>query len=126
VQYAIPPFDIDEDITERVGTINYPYTSFRVAPHLRRFYPGLIVADGFLLDEPFYSRYSVFRTLKLPTGDMVQKALPEGVLEPGGKVSGFLYFPELESSGAITFAMDLQNARTRASFGKVTIPFVVR
>ena len=53
--------------------------------------------------------------------------IPEGVLEPGGQISGFLYFEKRPGSlKRITFEADLANARTGANFGTVRIPFVVK
>lgn len=122
---AMPPFDIDEEVTETITVDAFPYTGFTVAPYLRRYYPRLTAADAFLLDRAFYSRMvPVFRTIRLPTGDMVQKALPEGVLAPGSRVAGFLYFEDLDDDVAnVTFTADLLNASTQASFGNISIPF---
>jgi hypothetical protein len=126
-EHALPPFEIEGEVTQEIGTLHYPYSDFTIAPYLRRYYPRMRIADGFLLDDVFYNTYRpVFRTLNLPTGDMVQKALPEGVLAAGGKVTGFLYFPALEEKGPINFSMDLLNATTRVDFGDVQIPFVTR
>jgi hypothetical protein len=58
---------------------------------------------------------------------MLAKGIPDGVLEPGGQISGFLYFEKLPGSlERITFEADLVNARTGANFGTVRIPFVVK
>lgn len=44
----------------------------------------------------------------LPTERMIRRALPEGVLEPGGAVAGFLYFDEVDDeTRRITFEADL-------------------
>ena len=101
VHRAMPPFDIDEDITEEYTISTFPYTGFTIAPYLRRYYPRLALADPFLLDRGFYdTMVPVFRRVRLPTGDMVQKALPEGVLAPGAKVAGFLYFEDVKEGPA--------------------------
>src|SRR5262245_66619822 len=85
----MPPFAIDEDVTEQYTVRVFPYSGFAVAPYLRRYYPSLITADPFLLDRGFYdTMVPVFRRVRLPTGDMVQQALPEGVVAPGSKVAG--------------------------------------
>jgi hypothetical protein len=66
---------------------------FYVAPYLRRHYPFFTPFNGPFLHDPFYydSFHPAMKRVSLPTGDMVQKALPEGVLEPGGRITGFLY-----------------------------------
>jgi hypothetical protein len=62
----------------------------------------------------------------LPTEDMLAKGIPEGVLEPEGRISGFLYFEKLpENLDRITFEADLINARTGVTLGTMRIPFVI-
>jgi hypothetical protein len=133
---ALPPFEITGTETEVVGTagvLNGPYpfplTGFYVAPHSSRFYPRLRVFAGpFAYDPLFYSTYyPAFRRLRLPTGDMVQKALPEGVLEAGGKVTGFLYFEDIDvgADDTATFTTDLVNASTGQTVGAIRIPLEI-
>ena len=61
-------------------------------------YPGLTTFAGPLMCDPFFyaSYYPRFVQLQLATGDMVQKALPEGALQPGGRMTGFLYFDNVD------------------------------
>lgn len=62
---ALPPFEIRGAETAPVGTVGlapgpypYPIVGFRVAPHLRRFYPRLHrFAGPFAFDPGFYSTY---------------------------------------------------------------------
>jgi hypothetical protein len=125
VHRAMPPFAIDEEITEEYMVRTFPYSGFTVAPYLRRYYPGLVLADPFLLDRAFYdTMVPVFRRVRLPTGDMVQKALPEGILAPGSKVAGFLYFEDVKEGPGVTLSANLIDASTQAEIGKISIPFV--
>nr|QKW93760.1 starvation lipoprotein Slp [Vitiosangium cumulatum] len=63
----------------------------------------------------------------LPTQDMVRKALPEGTLNPGGNVTGFLYFQSVGNrEGQVTLQARLVDAHTGEQFGAVSIPFGVR
>jgi hypothetical protein len=56
---------------------------------------------------------------------MLEKAIPEGVLESGGQLSGFVYFERLDKRlKRIEFKADLINARTGIKFGSIHIPFV--
>jgi hypothetical protein len=134
---ALPPFRIEG--TETVGTSGalnaypYPLSGFYVAPYLSRFYPGLTPFAGPFVYDPFFytSYYPRFVELQLPTGDMVQKALPEGVLQPGGRMSGFLYFENVDI-GDINgdddmgrFLMDLVDASTTRAIGTVAIPLEI-
>ncbi len=115
---AIPPFEIRGTVAEPID-VPYPafYSSWFFVGH-RHF-----VYDPFW--GPFYS-YPSFAYVPLPTGDMIQKAIPETVVEPGGRVQGFVYFPLLrkEDRGPMAFTADLVDARTQQRFATVTIPFV--
>ena len=63
----------------------------------------------------------------LPTRDMVRLALPEGTLQPGDSVTGFLYFQDVsEREGTVTLQARLVDARTGEQFGTLSIPFGVR
>jgi hypothetical protein len=134
---ALPPFRIEG--TETVGTsaafgeYPYPWSGFYVAPYLSRYYPGLTPFAGPFVYDPFFytSYYPRFVQLQLPTGDMVQKALPEGVLEPGGRMSGFLYFEDVDIGDVNgdddmgRFLMDLVDASTTRALGTIAIPLEI-
>jgi hypothetical protein len=124
---AIPPFDIEATVTEPVAYTASPAGGFLVAPYLSPYYPWMPVFNGpFLHDGWYYSRHRpVFRRIDLPTGDMVRKALPEGVVEPGGRVSGFLYLEDVRDVEGVSFVARLVDARSDQLFGTVRIPFVV-
>lgn len=58
---------------------------------------------------------------------MLAQGIPEGVLEPKGHISGFLYFDKLpENLERLTFESDLVNAQTGESFGTIRIPLLVK
>lgn len=125
---AIPPFDVKGAVTQRITSYVSPITSFTVAPYLSGYYPDLMPAVvPFAYDPVYYDNYyTTFVERELPTADMVQRALPEGVLGPGGSIGGFVYFEHIgDDVAGATFRADLVNARTGAQFGMVTIPFVV-
>lgn len=124
---AIPPFNVRGTEVEPIEEVA-EYSGFRVAPYHARYYPWLEPYAGeFPFDEFYYSTYYPrFVRIELPTGDMIQKALPEGVLEPGGSISGFLYFENVGSDvKRVDFTADLVNAATGRHFGAVRIPFSV-
>jgi len=131
---ALPPFDIRGTESVPIGTAGtplvvypYPYYGFMVAPYLHRYYPMFLPYDGaFAYDPLFYSTYyPQFVRVNLPTGDVVQKALPEGVLEPGGRITGFLYFENLHDAQTAHFTADFVDASSGARFGRIDIPFRV-
>lgn len=54
------------------------------------------------------------------------KALPEGVLDIDGIVSGFLYFESIDPTDKeVTFMFDIVNAETGKKKGTIEIPFYV-
>jgi hypothetical protein len=123
---AIPPFNIHATQVEPITDVGY--TGFWVAPYYAPYYPHLRAYPGaFPFDEFYYNTYyPAFVDVNLPTGDMIQKALPEGVLDTGGRVTGFLYFQNVgKKAGTVNFTQQLVNARSGANFGTVRIPFQV-
>ncbi|NRD68872.1 hypothetical protein HRD49_44880, partial [Corallococcus exiguus] len=62
----------------------------------------------------------------LPTADMLNNALPEGTLEPGGTQEGFLYFQGVaHREDVVTLQLNLVDAESGAPFGSLGIPFQV-
>jgi hypothetical protein len=83
------------------------FDRFQVAAYLAPFYPWLQVWNGPLPYGP--SIYSVAWRASLPTDGMLDRALPEGVLENGGIASGYLYFQKVGTrEGEVTFLAGLQ------------------
>jgi hypothetical protein len=63
----------------------------------------------------------------LPTEDMVKRALPEGRLENGGTIAGFLYFQGVaDRERQVILQARLVDANTGERLGALTIPFQVR
>ncbi|MET0404850.1 MAG: hypothetical protein ABW123_20705 [Cystobacter sp.] len=78
--------------------------------------------------DPFYGPYmSWYQPEPLPTRDMERKALPQGTLNPGGSLTGFVYFQGVsEREGQVTLRARLVDARTGEQFGTLDIPFEVK
>jgi hypothetical protein len=126
---VMPPYDIDATLTEPYTVQNpyYGFDRFTVAPYLSRWYPRFSRYNGaFAYDATYYSPYMTrYRDIRLPTTDMVQRALPEGVLAPGGRAMGFVYFEALHRDAkTLTLAIDIVDASTGAVLGTARIPFV--
>jgi hypothetical protein len=125
---AIPPFQL-----QRPGTVEAAFAPafvsrgfFVYAPY-RPFYPGLPVWGGPWDFNPwFYDRYYGTWEPSLPTRDMLQQALPEGVLQPGGAAAGFLYFHRLKDTGPVTFSAELVDADSRVPIGSIEIPMILQ
>ena len=128
---AMPPYDVNGTLVESYTVRNsyYPYSRFTVAPYLRYYYPLMSPYDGpFAYDALYYDPYlTAYRRVQLPTADMVQRALPEGILDPGGKVSGFIYFERVDDDiPEVSFNFDIVDIGTNRQVGTASIPFVNR
>ena len=125
---AIPPLDIKGTISQ-VRTVQplFYYRSFYLSPYYSRFYPYFPVYGPFFYDDPFYYDYyfSYWENIDLPTERMLDMALPEGALEKGGEVAGFLYFEKVENETPLEFHMELVDAKSGKMFGTISIPFFV-
>ena len=103
------------------------FDKFHVAAYLAPFYPWLPVWNGPLPYGP--SIHSVASRASLPTASMLDRALPEGVLENSGTASGFLYFQKVDvRESRATFLAGLQEP-TRArqpthQLAAIDIPFL--
>ena len=62
----------------------------------------------------------------LPSPDVLDRALPEGVVQPGGVASGFVYFERLGAHpGPVDLSARLVDARTGQSVGRAVLPIVL-
>ena len=128
---VMPPYDINGTVSQAFTIQNpyYGFNRFAVAPYLARWYPRFSRYDGaFRYDATYYSPYVTdYERVRLPTVDMVQRALPEGVLSPGGTAEGFVYFQALHRDAhSLTLAVDVVDANTNAVIGTAQIPFVAK
>lgn len=126
---AIPPYNVEGDVAENVD-VRFRGSGFRVAPYLSRFYTVYDPFTGtFFYDRVYYDRYvPTSINVELPSSDMISMAMPEGVLEPGGSITGFLYFEDVEDTDIqqVDFTVALVDANTEESIGTARIPFVVQ
>ena len=98
---------------------------FFVAPHYSYLYPELAPWRGpFAYDPLYYDGFYARWPERLPTQDMLSEALPEGAVQDGGSVSGFVYFQSVTGrESAVRFGMTLVDASNGQAFGMVAIPF---
>jgi hypothetical protein len=76
---------------------------------------------------PYYGPHSARCEEPLPSRDMLELALPEGTLDNGGIVSGFLYFQGIaDREQQVSLQARLVDATTGEPFGELLIPFQVR
>jgi hypothetical protein len=79
-------------------------------------------------DPVLWQQSAVVWNVPLPTEDMVRSVLPEGVLEPGGRASGFVYFPDVpaRAKGIFTLHARFSGADGGMSLASVQIPLVTK
>lgn len=132
---AIPPLEIEgEAVASGIGGAGldpwsplFEHDNFFVAPHARSYYPGIPPWGGIWYPPVRGTGMSapMVWPLDLPTRSMLEQALPEGVIERGGHVSGFVYFPDVPGgTERIRFEAELLDAETGEAFGRIRIPFI--
>jgi hypothetical protein len=129
---ALPPFAVGKAETPPEDSAaltieGYPYSheGFAIAPHLASHYPELpVYTQDFPYERAYYStHHPAFMRIPLPGDVAARKALPEGVLDTGGRIAGFLYFAGLQDPGETTLTANLVDAATGQQFGRIRIPF---
>ncbi len=130
--HAIPPRYVAGDGNLAVTPIRPGFNAvgFRAAPYYGAAFDGLGSFVGeFPYDSDYYETYDSYweQTLLLPTREMVAVAMPEGVLEPNGRLDGFLYFERLRQpdGSEVTFRAALHSAEGDEPLGSVRLPFVI-
>ena len=125
---ALPPLEIEGSVQEPVQEA-FGYRGFVGAPHYAGRYRHFPLHAGPYPYDPFYydTYYDYWAEIDLPTQEMIGRALPEGVLEPGGYVQGWLYFEKVsdDASSRVVFRADLVDQASGRTFGEVRIPFRV-
>ena len=127
---ALPPYQAAAT-DAAAGSVGVPAgfigSGFFVAPERARLYRGVLPWHGaFPYDPVYYNRWYGAWPASLPNEELLRQGLPEGVLQPGGRLSGFLYFKDQPKGTALTFYASLVDAENGQSFGTVAIPFTVK
>lgn len=106
----------------------FAYDGYYVSPTYGTFWRRPAPWRGpFAADPLYYDTWSSRWPVALPTEDMVAKALPEGVLAHGGRVSGFVYFQDVpESVARVDFQLELVDAESGKTLGTVRLPFLTK
>lgn len=138
---AMPPFKVEGEILSPALALGYgvimprfAYRRFFIAPYYARIYPGIpVFSRRYQLYDPYYYDFyylDLIRAIR-PTVEMLGLAMPEGVIEPGGSLAGFLYFQRVDPDvPTVMFRQNLVSVGTEdgkggASFGEISIPFTV-
>ena len=129
---AIPPMKARGTLSAReapsspsLRMAGWEHRGFFVAPHYSYLYPGIEPWAGPFAYDPLYYDGSYARwPERLPTKDMISEALPEGAVQDGGSVSGFVYFQSVTGrESAVRFEMNLVDASDGHAFAVLSIPF---
>lgn len=93
-----------------------------------RFHGGLPVWPFAWLwwDAAWYHRWYGNWPTALPSEDMMRRALPDGVLDDGGTVAGFVYFQQVGREAVVDLEFELHDAETGTDLGVARLPFAVR
>lgn len=112
----------------RAGEPELGYPSFRSEPHYGSIYRDIDPFRPYDPDVSHHERHpAYFDAVSLPTQEMLDKALPEGVVEPGGHLDGYLYFERVNRRDrTVTLRVDLTDARSGKAFTRVELPFDVK
>lgn len=127
---VLPPYAIEEELNLRPKYSSFRCPGFYVAPYYSHYYPYMHRYDGPFFYDPFYFRhyYSCWRYtgIDLPTKEMFDAAVPEGVLWQKMNISGFVYFEKIEQSRKYYFRMDLIDVKDGSRFGEISIPMIIK
>ncbi len=124
-QPAVPPLEIRETVW--VDPYYFPgsYPVARGPYYYGGYYPRYRSYGGWYGWDPWYYPTPSVR-VGLPTQDMLMQALPDGVVEPGERMTGFLYLADKPRKGKhSTFVANLVNARTNQPFARIEVPIEI-
>lgn len=127
---ALPPYTMSGSTAQAYAPIISPgfhFGQFWVAPYYYPvFGPDLDIWSGdFPYDPDYYRMYYGFWPGSLPTRNMLEQGIPEGVVGDGGHLSGFLYFPRVKKEiQNVSFVFQLVDPKTKQDFGKIEIPLI--
>lgn len=130
--FALPPFEIEGTaevpVPPRSIAPGFLHQGFFVAPHHHPFFGAHMSPwrRPFGFDPTFYQNHYILWPVRLPTQDMIQQAIPEGVLDDTGQISGFLYFQRIGPEvSRVTLTVEWADADTAERIGTTSIPFVI-
>lgn len=124
---ALPPYDVKGSVEKQV-TPGFACDHFMIAPYYSGYFPDIEACpDDFTYDQVYYNNYYPdWAQFQLPTREMLRLALPDGVVDVGGYVSGFLYFQNISTKEQrVKFIAKLINAVNGDLMGTVSMPFKV-
>lgn len=128
---ALPPTQIEGTVEARASNVapRWAATGYELAPYYQGVYGAYtpITAGPFAYDYDYYDAYyPEWINMDLPTPEMLQRALPEGTLKPGGHVDGFLYFEKVGSKADhVELKASFAKPDSNKTEAKLSLPFRV-
>lgn len=132
---AVPVLWIDDSGRDIAGiggaaTPGWGHRNFEVAGDYAEMYPALRAYEGDFqsttVDAYRARRPSGVEPGVLRDSMLLLASIPEGVVRPGGRVEGMLWFEAVEGADStLTFTADLVNAQTGMEFGRITVPIAL-
>jgi hypothetical protein len=121
---ARSPFALTGFVSQPVAAYGYPY--WGPGPFFYPRFRRTAFVGPFFHDPFYYDYFPPVAYVGLPSGDMVQLALRESVVEPQTRVSGFIYFERLPGKlDRLELTLHLVDAATGDARGEISIPFVL-
>jgi len=125
----VPVLPIDVDERKRIPRLDpiYASSNFFVAPGFRDVYATLPPWNTPLQrDEALHDQLFRQWGKRRPALDVLRVALPEGVLDDGGVVTGYLFFESpLEKENRVTFEASFEGGDGRTTVASIEIPFKI-
>jgi hypothetical protein len=128
---ALPPMQIQGTVEARASNVTprWAATGYELAPYYHGVYGEYtpITAGPFAYDYDYYDAYyPEWINMELPTPEMLQRALPEGTLKPGGQVDGFVYFEKVGSNAdQVALKASFVDPQSNNTEAKLSLPFKV-
>ena len=128
---AVPVLLIDrsDDNMPGVGGLSteaWEQRNFEIAGDYAVLYPKMRVYEGAFeatTVDAYRSRAGA-EAGGIRDSDLLASTIPEGVIMPGGRVAGTLWFDNLaQADSTLVFTMDLVDASTGEEFGTIQVPF---
>lgn len=124
----LPPYRVAQQAAIESEPVlpDFYYSSFFISPWYAPYYPGFAVwPDAVGPGFDYNGAYGGWPVE--PDQNVLSRAIPEGVLDGGGKLSGYLYFasPQGDERMDVEFTARLVDARSGEDLGEGRIPFVV-
>ena len=130
---AVPVLLIDraDDNMPGIGGLSgaaWEQRDFEIAGDYAVLYPDMQAYEGAFeatTVDAYRSRAGDREPMSIHDEELLASTIPEGVIMPGGRVEGIVWFEDLvqTADSTLVFTMDLVDASTGEEFGTIEVPF---